>query len=122
MKEALIPTHMEGEAKARFAAGLAEDKKASEVRILDVQGKCNFADYFVVCTGHSTLQLRAIADAIESEMKKEGSVPLSIDGRGHASWIVLDYGDLVVHVMNEQARAYYALENLWGDARSLSLK
>ncbi len=113
---------MEGEAKARLAADLAGDKKASEIRILDVQGMCNFADYFVVCTGHSTLQLRAIADAIETEMKKEGSVPLSIDGRGRASWIVLDYGDVVVHVMNEQARTYYALENLWGDARSLSLK
>lgn len=112
---------MESEAKARYAACLADEKKASEITILDVQGMCNFADYFVICTGHSNLQLRAVADAIESGLKKEGAKPLSVQGQGRANWIVMDFGDVVIHLMNEEARSYYSLENLWGDARIVPL-
>ncbi len=110
---------MESEAKARYAAGLAEDKKASNLRILDVQGLCNYADYFVVCSGQSSLQLRAIAEGVESGLKKQEVAPLSVEGKARANWIVLDYGDVVVHIMNEEARSYYALETLWGDARAI---
>lgn len=113
---------MESEDKARLAALAAGDKKASDVTILDVQGKCNFADYFVICTGFSNLQLRAISDIVEGELKKAGTTPLSpAQGGGKATWIVIDYGDVVVHVMSEEARSYYALENLWGDARIVPL-
>jgi len=112
---------MESKDKARYAARLADDKKASEILILDVEGMCNFTDFFVMCTGHSALQLRAIAEAIETDFKKEGITPLAVQGQGRANWIVLDFGDVVVHVMNEEARSYYALENLWGDARVVPL-
>ena len=113
---------MESETKARYAAGLADDKKASNIMILDVQGQCTFTDFFLLCTGHSSLQLRAIAEGIESGLKKEHVLPLAVEGKGRSNWIVLDYGDVVVHVMNEEARSYYALENLWGDARVVTVR
>lgn len=112
---------MESEDKARHAALAADDRKASEVKILDVQGMCNFADYFVICAGYSNLQLRGIADAVEGELKKKGATPLAVEGHGKANWIVIDYGDVVVHVMSEETRTYYALENLWGDARLVQI-
>lgn len=111
---------MESENKALRAAALAEEKKATDIAVLHVGKLCSFTDYFVICSGQSSLQLKAIADSVEVGLKEEGSVPLAVDGRGLASWVVLDYGDVIVHIMSEEARSYYALEHLWGDARTLT--
>jgi ribosome-associated protein len=112
---------MECKEKAVLAAQLAEEKKAVEVAVLDLRGVCGFTDFFVVCSGQSPLQLRAVADCIEQGLKKAGVVPIAVEGKGQANWIVLDFGDVLVHVMSETARAYYALERLWGDAKVLDV-
>ena len=111
---------MESAEKARRAACLADEKKAEDILVLDVRGLCNFTDFFVVCTGRSSLQLRAIGDYIALELGKSGAKPFSVQGRGQENWMVLDFGDFVVHIMSEEARRYYALETLWGDARVLN--
>ncbi len=80
----------------------------------------SFADYFIICTGGNTRQIQAIADEIESQLKELGEVPLSIEGYQNAEWVLVDYGDLVIHIFSEKARKYYDLERLWRDAKHLS--
>ncbi|MBX3727549.1 MAG: ribosome silencing factor [Candidatus Sumerlaeia bacterium] len=104
--------------KACQAARLADDKKAEDIVVLDVADNCTFCDAFVVCTGSTRLQLRAIATGILEGLRVEGGKP-AIDGERNANWVVLDYGDVVVHVMSAEARAFYRLEDLWGDGRTL---
>jgi ribosome-associated protein len=96
-------------------------KKAFRIRLLDVKGLASFTDTFAFLSGGSDRQNRAIADAIEEELKKEGERPLSSEGSGNGAWILLDYGDLIVHVMDEDTRRYYNLEGLWSEGRELPL-
>ena len=109
------------EGKARQAALAALDKRAVDVVVLDVQGLSSVTDYFLVCSGKSTPHLQTIIDAIREALKEGGTRPLHAEGVPESGWILLDYGDVVVHVFLEDTRAYYALERLWGDAPSLSL-
>ncbi|GAB4316024.1 MAG: hypothetical protein Kow0059_08380 [Candidatus Sumerlaeia bacterium] len=104
--------------KAERLAQLIDEKKGENVLILDVQGLCNFADYFVIGTGRSRLQLNAIGAHIEQTLKEQdGQRPVGREGQKSTSWIILDYGDVIAHLMTEDAREYYRLEQLWGDAR-----
>jgi ribosome-associated protein len=75
-----------------------------------------FTDYFVICSGESTTQVKAIAEHIASEFTKNAQKPLSIEGLRHAHWVLMDYGDVIVHIFEEETRAYYELEKLWLDA------
>ena len=104
------------EHKAQRAARAAIDKKAIDVVVLDVQGLSSVADYFLVCSGRSTPHVKSISDAIREELKEEGSRPLHAEGQADSGWLLLDYGDVLMHVFLEDTRAYYALERLWGDA------
>ena len=110
-----------GEGKARRAAKAALEKKAVDVLLLDVQAVSSIADYFLVCTGRSTTHMRTIADAIREALKADGVRPLHAEGEPASGWILLDYGDVLMHVFGEDTRAYYALERLWGDAPSLTV-
>ncbi len=76
----------------------------------------DYTDYFLIVSGESDVQVRAIADAVEAELKREGTRPWHIEGREDGRWALLDYSDLVVHVFIEEAREFYDLERLWGDA------
>jgi ribosome-associated protein len=105
--------------KAQRAARAALDKKAIDVVVLDVQGLSSVADYFLVCSGRSTPHIKSISDGIREELKEEGSRPLHAEGQAESGWLLLDYGDVLMHVFLEDTRAYYALERLWGDAPSL---
>ena len=107
------------EHKAQRAARAAIDKKAIDLVVLDVQGLSSVADYFLVCSGRSTPHVKSISDAIRDELKDEGSRPLHAEGQAESGWLLLDYGDVLMHVFAEDTRAYYALERLWGDAPSL---
>jgi ribosome-associated protein len=120
-KESRNNKTMKTEEKALAAARLADEKKAENIMVLDVEGVCNYTDCFVLCTGQSRQQLRAISESIEEGLGKDGISPMSVDGRGLDSWIVLDFGDVVVHVMSEEARTYYSMESLWGDARPVRM-
>ena len=104
------------EHKAQRAARAAIDKKAIDLVVLDVQGLSSVADYFLVCSGRSTPHVKSISDAIREELKDEGSRPLHAEGQAESGWLLLDYGDVLMHVFLEDTRAYYALERLWGDA------
>jgi ribosome-associated protein len=94
-------------------------KKAEDLCILNLSELSSFTDFFLVMHGNSSRQNAAIAEGIESELKKAGTRPLSIEGRETGEWILLDYGSFVVHVFSPKAREHYSLEKLWGDAPRL---
>ncbi|HEY6572963.1 MAG TPA: ribosome silencing factor [Candidatus Eisenbacteria bacterium] len=102
---------------AQFAAKLTLEKRAEDVAILDLRELDGVCDYFVLATGHSEVQVRAIADAVEEGMAKHGAKPWHAEGYEARRWILLDYVDVVVHVFHAKAREYYLLDKLWGDAR-----
>jgi ribosome-associated protein len=95
-------------------AGL--DKKAEDVTVLDVRGLTSYADYFVVMTADSERQASAIADHVEDAMKELGVSKVNVEGYETGRWILVDYGDVVAHVMNKESRGFYDLEGLWADA------
>jgi ribosome-associated protein len=101
---------------ARLCAEGAEDKKAFDILILDIREFTVIADYFVICSGSNTTQVSAIADSIGYALAKAGIHYSHVEGATEASWVLLDYGDVVVHVFEEQTRTYYSLEKLWGEA------
>lgn len=100
----------------REGVAAALDKKASDLLVLNLSGVSSFADYFVLCSAGSERQAQAIADAVEERIRAFGRHPLSVEGRVAGRWILLDYGDVLFHVFLEEARRFYALERLWGDA------
>ncbi len=108
--------------KARRAAQAARDKKAIDVVVLDVQRVSSVADYFLVCSGRSTTHMETIAEGIAADLKAEGVRPRHAEGVAASGWMLLDYGDVLMHVFLEDTRMYYALERLWGDAPSLPLE
>ncbi len=108
---------------AARCAELAADKKAESLVALDLRGISSFTDYFVICSGTSEPHLKAIAGEIEERLKQDNKVtPNAVDGYPMSQWIVIDYGDVVVHIFHEQKRTFYSLEDLWSDAPRLKLK
>ena len=103
-------------------ADLAADRKALDIVQLDLRGMIGYADYFLICTGRTDRQTRAIHDAIHAGMKARGVLPGRVEGLSEAKWILMDYLDVVVHVFTPETREYYRLEQLWGDAPSLSVE
>jgi ribosome-associated protein len=107
---------------ARLCAELAGNKKAEQIVALDMRKISSFTDYFVVCSGTSEPQLKAIANEIQERLKKDyGVTPHGVDGFPMSQWIVIDYSGVVVHVFHQSKRAFYGLENLWSDAPRLKL-
>lgn len=102
---------------AACAARLAEDSKAEDILLLDMQGVCSFTDYFVLASCASAPQLRAVGRRIERRLRDLDQRPLASAGFEGESWVVLDYGDFVVHLFHHDARDYYRIERLWGDSR-----
>jgi ribosome-associated protein len=100
-------------------ARLAADKKAIDVVELDLRGVLGYTDYFVICSGNTTRQTKAIHDGILEGLKQQhATVPRRVEGAGRADWILMDYLDVVVHIFTPEARDYYRLEQLWGEAPS----
>jgi ribosome-associated protein len=100
----------------RVAAYAAESKKATDIRVLDLRQITSFTDYFVICSVANPRQGHAVCDEIEKQLKETGERPVSIEGYDQADWILMDYGDFLVHVFSENARQYYDLERLWRGA------
>jgi ribosome-associated protein len=105
----------------RIACRAAGEKKASEILLLDLRKVATFTDFFLICSGSSTRQVQAISDSVEEQLRLVGRRPLHTEGYSRAEWILLDYGDLVVHVFSIAARRFYDLERLWRDAERLEL-
>jgi ribosome-associated protein len=95
---------------------IASDKLATDIVLLDTQGICDFADYFVICTGESHRQLTTIVDTINGELKKLNIMPLHVEGNPESGWILMDYTDVIVHIFGPFERDYYQLEKLWEKA------
>jgi ribosome-associated protein len=104
---------------ARAIAIAALDKKAVGLEILDVAGRVDYADFLVIMTGRSDRHTHALAQGIEEALKRSGLRPLAVEGLPHGSWVLMDFGDVVVHVFQDEARQLYDLEGLWLDARRL---
>ena len=105
----------------REAIKAAQDKKATELVVLDLRGLASFTDFFLLATGNSNRQLRTIADAIEEDLAKKGVKPDHVEGYPQGDWILMDYVDFIVHVFTPRSRGYYNLERLWGDAKRLAI-
>lgn len=101
---------------ARRSVELAEDKQASDIVMLDLQKLNAVADYFVICTGESERQLKAIADAIDEAIGREFGRDARIEGTPDTGWVLIDYGDVVVHIFSVALRDYYRIERLWSKA------
>ena len=101
----------------RTAVDAILDKKGTDISVMDLRGVSGVADVFVVCTGGSDIQIKAIADAVQDRIRTEcGEKPWHVEGYDHLQWVLLDYVDLVVHVFSNEKRSFYDLERLWGDA------
>jgi ribosome-associated protein len=114
--ETLTPTTYD---LARLAAAAADDKKASDIVLLDMRGLVAYTDYLVLATGQTPRQTKAIADEIRRRVKEEtGVFPRRVEGDREADWVLMDYIDIVVHIFTPQARDFYRLDRLWHDAPS----
>ena len=110
---------VEGLGPLQTAARAAADKKAFQIVGLEVGDLTSYTDSLLICSGASDRQVAAIADEVQRQLKDVGRRPLHVEGESHADWILLDYGDFVVHVFTEERRTYYGLDGLWGDAPKL---
>ncbi|HEX9940604.1 MAG TPA: ribosome silencing factor [Thermoanaerobaculia bacterium] len=102
--------------RVREAVSAADDRKAVDLKVLHLEKVSDFTDYFLICSGTSERQVQAIADAVQERLRDSRVRPLHVEGYNRAQWVLIDYGDLVVHVFQEEPRRYYALDRLWGDA------
>lgn len=103
----------------RTAARAAADKKAFQIVALEVSKITSYTDSLLICSGASDRQVLAIADEVQLQLKEAGRRPLHVEGQRRSDWVLLDYGDFVIHVFTEERRAYYGLDGLWGDAPKL---
>lgn len=101
---------------------MALDKKAGDVVVLELKNLSTIADYFLICSGSSTTQVKAIADSIIDGFSSNRVKPIGIEGLRNSHWVLIDYGDVIVHVFEDETRQYYQLEKLWLDAPRINLK
>lgn len=98
-----------------------EDKKANDIRVIDITGVSVIADYFVIASGSSTNQVQAMSDNVQETLGRAGYEPRQIEGYGSASWILMDYNDIIIHIFSEESRMFYDLERIWRDGKAVEL-
>ena len=108
---------------ARLAAGYAEEKKAADIVELDLREASAYTDYFVVCSGNTERQTKAVHDGVHAGLKRDhGILPRRVEGVGEGRWILMDYLDVVVHIFTPETRGFYRLEQLWGELPAQALE
>jgi len=107
--------------RIRMALRAAADKKAIDLTVLDLRGVVTFTDFFIISTGTNKRQMQAISDEVVDQLKRQGSPAARVEGYQAAEWILIDYGDFIVHVFAEKARRFYDLEYLWREAKRLDI-
>lgn len=116
-----MTAHADSRRRSEIAAQAAADKKGVDIVILDVSDIISVVDTFVITSGANVRQVKTLAEEIEQQLKdQDGSPPLQVEGKSDASWVLLDYGDIVVHVFLAETRAFYDLDRLWNDAPRLA--
>jgi ribosome-associated protein len=103
------------------AVRAAEDKKASDIAVLDLRKAAGFTDYFVIASGSNPRQIRAIADSVMAALAEEGVKPAHVEGYDRSEWVLLDYFDFIVHIFAPETRLFYGLERLWGNAERVEV-
>lgn len=114
------PPLQDAEALVRAATESALEKKAVDLKILHLEPISDFTDYFVVCSGGNQRQVQAISEGIERRLRDLKARPLHVEGFKQAQWVLLDYGDFLIHIFDQERRDFYALERLWGDAADVT--
>ena len=105
---------------AKIAVKALEDRKALDIRVIDIEKISTIADYFIIATGTNRNQVQAMADAAEEALGRAGYTPKSVEGYQTANWILLDYRDIIIHVFSKDDRAFYDLERIWRDGKEIS--
>jgi len=112
-KAAVVPSDV------RLAIEAAADKKANDLLVLDLRKAAGFTDFFVICSGTNSRQIRAIADSVRDTLAEAGTKPAHVEGYDRGEWVLLDYFDFIVHIFAPETRIFYGLERLWGNAERL---
>ena len=106
----------------KLACKALDKHKGEEIRVIDVGGVTTLADYFIIANGTNTSQVHAVEDAVREELGKNGYEPKRVEGSGTASWVLMDYGDVVVHIFSKEDRLFYDLERIWRDGKQAELE
>ena len=106
-------------ALAKIAIEVLEDKKAEDIRVIDISDLSVLADFFIIATGNNRTQVQAMADEVEQKLGRAGAVPKQIEGYQAANWVLLDFGDVIIHIFDAQNRLFYDLERIWKDGRQI---
>lgn len=118
----LASNELSSREKGVLCAQVAVSFKALDVVVLDVTGLSSFADFFVICSGKSSRQVQGIADNVEARLKEMRLRPMGVEGQREGQWILMDYGDVIIHIFYEPVRSFYDLESLWSEARRVRVE
>ena len=105
----------------KIAAKALEDKKAEDIRVIDIREISTIADFFVIANGTNANQLAAMRDAVDEELYKAGYHTKQVEGNQNSTWILMDYNDIIVHIFSDESRTFYDLERIWRDGKEVSL-
>ena len=106
---------------ARIACAALDDKKGEDIKVIDIAGVSVMADYFIIANGTSDSQVRALVDNVEASLNKAGYVVKQKEGYGLGSWVLLDFGDIIVHIFDKENRLFYDLERIWRDGKNIDI-
>ena len=107
-------------ALAKIAIEVLEDKKAEDIRVIDISDLSVLADFFIIATGNNRTQVQAMADEVEQRLGRAGAVPRQVEGYQAANWVLLDFGDVIIHIFDAQNRLFYDLERIWKDGTQIN--
>ena len=113
---------MESKELAKKAYAFLDEKKAVDIKIIDISKISVIADYFIIAGGSNARQIKALADNVEEKLGKDGVVPKSIEGYQSANWILMDYADVIIHIFNQEERLFYDLERIWTDGNFVAVE
>ena len=113
---------MESHEMAKIACDALEEKKAGGIQVIDIRGISVIADYFVLADGENTNQIQAMVDAVDEDLAKAGHHARQVEGNQNSSWILMDYGDIIVHLFSKEDRLFYDLERIWRDGKLVEPK
>ena len=113
---------MESSEIAKIAVKSMEDKKAEDIRVIDISGISSIGDYFIIANGTNISQVHAIADEVEDKLGRAGAAPGKIEGYSNANWVLMDYGDVIIHIFDKDNRLFYSLERIWKDGKDVDIE